>query len=1133
MSAPAPAPGHRLSPEDPWLGLDSYQEQDQYMFFGRRKEAEGLLRMIRSEVLTVLFGPAGTGKTSLLNAGVFPALRRDNYLPVRIRLDYLPGSQPPDRQVLTALEEAIGAHPLEREDLYAFAVAEEFSLWEYLHRKELWDARNQLHVPILFFDQFEEVFTLGRGHPATAPFLAELAAIIENHLPDAVRVPLEQGVKMPPCFEHQRYKVVLSLREDFVHRLDSLRPAMPSVMYNRFPLDRMNGEQAKEAVLGPGERIVNDPIAERIVRFVAAADAGQRRIARTDPTVSLKDLEVEPALLSLVCLEHNRRRVQQGASLITAEQIEDSQTGILNEFYERSCAGLSRDARIFIEERLLTESGFRNSAPVEEALRTGFSEADVDALVDRRLIRIEFRFGTRQMELIHDRLIKVVEESKNARCEQERRAAEEAAERNRLLKIQRSRRWTIGALLATVLVLGVATWVLYSLTQKSRRESSAHELATYAKLNLQVDQEKSLLWAIGAVEATVRRGEPAVPEALDALHRAVLASHIQTEGTFDLAKPVSAVAFSPDGNRIAIASGETAIIRDLVSAKTLTLVKHDRPITAVVFSPNGELLGTASKDESAKLWDARSGSLVLSLEPHKGTVTGLAFSLDGARLATSSWERTLTIWDLRSGTPLFTRSLEGRLNFLWTVAFSPDGKLLATGSDDGSFQLWDAQSYRLLSSVTGHREAVYSVAFSPDGSQLATASADKTAGIWQVSSGHLKTRLSGHESFVRGVAFSPDGDLIATASADNTARLWDSRTFEEKLTLSGHRGPVQGLSFRPGGKHIATASEDHTVRLWNVAPISGELSTIPENAGALAFSPDGTRFATASDDGTARIWDAISGSPRGLVNHEGLVLGLAFSPDGKRIATASMDGTVGLWDSLSDQQLSSLTVLRGTVLAVTFSPNGKLLATADGDNRVRLWNAATRKELRTLAGNTDLVSALAFSPNGKYLVAASNDKASWLWDCATGTVVRTFQGHTDAVTSVAFSMDGNLIATASADRTVKLWDLNGKELRTLPVSASMVAFTRGDLLATGGTDGTITLWEPSATIVLRLHGHRDAVTALAFSPNGGKLVSCGLDKTVQVYAMDSRDLLALARRRITRTLTPEECGAYRITCPVE
>lgn len=455
----------------PFAGLQSFGEADQAYFRGRDAESQELFRLVRREALTVVFGRSGLGKTSLLHAGLFPLLREALYLPVSIRLDFLPGD---------ALESRVKARigeALLREGIDAPPPGREETLWEYFHQARWWSRTNRLLTPVLVFDQFEEIFTLGRGDPRVAPLLTELADVIENQIPAAVRDRLARsGEELPFSYDRRRVHAVFSLREDFLAHLEDLRPRIPSIASSRFRLVQMTGTQARQAILEPAGGLVGEEVAEEILRFVAGN--GQEAGPEAAPA-SVEDLEIEPALLSLFCRELNERRLDQGLPALTSGLLHGARGQILTEFYERSLAGLPPAVWAFVEDRLLTASGFRHSEPLEEAVRRpGVMEEDLRLLVDRRVLRLEPRLGRLHVELIHDLLTRVVRESRDRRQVRQRR-----------------RRQLVGgaaAALGLIILLAVIGWT--ALRQRElKQRSQAHREQAEEVLNFMLfDLDKQL-----------------------------------------------------------------------------------------------------------------------------------------------------------------------------------------------------------------------------------------------------------------------------------------------------------------------------------------------------------------------------------------------------------------------------------------------------------------------------------------------------------------------------------------------------------------------------------------------------------------------------------------------------------------
>ena len=279
-----------------------------------------------------------------------------------------------------------------------------------------------------------------------------------------------------------------------------------------------------------------------------------------------------------------------------------------------------------------------------------------------------------------------------------------------------------------------------------------------------------------------------------------------------------------------------------------TLTGHENYVWGVAFSPDGKTIATASRDNTAKLWNLE-GELLETLTGHKRWINSIAFSPDGKMIATASGDNTVKLWDIQGK---LLETLKGHEKSVWGVAFSPDGKMIATASRDSTVKLWNLQG-KLLETIKGHEKSVWGVAFSPDGKMIATASRDSTVKLWNLQ-GKLLQTLKGHEDWVWDVAFSTDGKMIATASGDNTVKLWN---LQGKLlhTLTGHEKSVWGVAFSPDGNIIATASVDNTVKLWNrQGKLLQTLTGHEKSVRGVAFSPDGNIIATSSGDKTVKLW---------------------------------------------------------------------------------------------------------------------------------------------------------------------------------------------------------------------------------------------------------------------------------------
>jgi hypothetical protein len=437
MNAPHAVP-LQVDPDHPWPGLASYDESSQEFFNGRASEIDELVRRVLDEPMTVLFGKSGLGKSSLLMAGLFPKLRSHDLLPVYVRLQFRPNEPALIDQVKKAVVDELELHQVEHPP---FRDSE--SLWEYLHRSglELWSAMNRLVRPVLVFDQFEEVFTLGQTVPREVErFRRELADLAENRLPPAVAERLEKAAAINSSLDIQAmtYKIVVSLREDFLADLEGWRAAMPSLRRNRMRLLPMGPKQATAAILNDRTKHLVEPNqARRIVAFLSSGvSTGDSTTTGDAESGSVADGTVEPALLSLFCRGVNEQRIREGKKHFDDALLERGKEGIVADFYRDALADQLPATRKFIEEQLITEHGFRNSYSVVDARQHGYLPPKaLDDLVDRRLLRREHYHGTERVELTHDLLTRAVLEDRDRR----RQAERSEIERRRRLKTNRIR----------------------------------------------------------------------------------------------------------------------------------------------------------------------------------------------------------------------------------------------------------------------------------------------------------------------------------------------------------------------------------------------------------------------------------------------------------------------------------------------------------------------------------------------------------------------------------------------------------------------------------------------------------------------------------------------------------------------
>jgi WD40 repeat protein/energy-coupling factor transporter ATP-binding protein EcfA2 len=1121
----------------PYKGLDFFEEEDAELFFGRERLVEDLVSRVKESRTVFITGPSGSGKSSLVRAGLIHALKQGaikEFHSERWLFDTMKPGRDPLTELARVTSRLAGTTNAE-DEVRAKGLTDEtiFTRWCEIALKDGRDKR-----VVIFIDQFEEVFTQISKEEERSAFLGLL-----THAADV---------------ENGRVILLFAMRSDFVPNCAAY-PKLNALLNRQFvQIGAMQPEELVSAIAQPalrvGLRIDPDLIAQII-----------------------NDMKGEPGALPLMqfALKDLFDEGQSKGGMIALTLDAYLRHGGIQKSLERHADAAF--AKLGSNEQELARSIFsglievgrstqdtRRTALFDELIPADASTGDVEAIVqklaDARLITTDEAAGKDTVTISHEKLIdawpwlkKLVNENRDVIALQNQIAedAKEWAEHGRdasylysgarlanareqlkakklvlsgtanefvqagFSRQQRERNTRILSI-AGVVGLVIAGIILFSylsvtssnqLAEQSRKsESTQAALANTAQANAN---------AAGTAKAVAEKQEH-IARVGELAAQTIALREKQTL----LSLLIGVEAFKAEDN-----SRTRAGLLDNLNANPQIiqyLHGHSDIIVGVAFSPDGKVLASGGYDNTVILWDVQNRQPIdQPLKGHTGFVQSVAFSPDGKTLASSGDDGTVILWDVESRQ--IVDQLKGHSNTIRSVAFSPDGKILASGSFDRTIILWDVESRQPIGDpLTAHSAGVYSLAFSPDGSLLASGSIDETIILWDMQSRQpIGDPLAGHSDWVKTVIFSPDGKTLASGSQDSTIILWDVSTRQTIGTpLTGHLDQVRSLAFSPDGKILASGSYDHTIILWNMQtrqriglPLKGHSNLVH----GIAFSPDGNLLASGSDDTSIILWDMQPRLPIGqsLTGHSGGVQSVAFSPDNRLLASGSVDGSIILWDTRTRQQDGEpITGYPGRVRSIDFSPDGKMLAAGYFDGTILLWDVETRQSVsQPLRGHTLAITSLAFSPNGSFLASGSPDKTIILWDVKERQPIGDpLTGHTETVASLDFSPDGNMLASGSFDQTILLWDVQTRQTVGEPLvghsaGVNSVSFSPdGNMLASASYDNNLILWDVKSqqTIGGPLIRHTDKLLSVAFSPDGKTLASGGFDRTVILWDVRSQ-----------------------------
>lgn len=1157
-----------MTATSPYRGLAPFEDSDldALYFFGRERDTEIVVANLIASRLTVLYGPSGVGKSSLLRAAVAQRLRELPEAPVVVVFDRW-GDDP---------ETALAA---------ALAQAADLDLGSLRDVAERAQAVRDVY---LILDQTEEYFLY--HHVPTG---------VERELADVVTSPL-------------RVNAVLAVREDALASLDRFLGRMPALYGNVLRLERLDDAGARAAIVRPvgrfseltGEDLTIEEALVSAVIGEVGAGAIRPGIGGDGATNGQRNGSgIEAPYLQVVMQrvwEAERASGSAALRLHTLERLGGARR-IVSDHLERAVAGLTpaqRDLAASAFGHLVTPSGTKIAhAATDLAEYASVSvtalTAVLDLLVENRILR---RDELGRYEIFHDVLAAEVLDWRRSH------ETERAVQRERRAARRRQRRLGLVAgfaLLGVALALGLAIWALAERQNAEQQASAAraaeenasqqeaiarqaqkeaqHQAAAASQAQRTAQQEAASAKA-AEQEARAARAEAEQNARLaqDAERRAVEQARIarserdradaQAAAATDARnranqQAASATAARRDAEQSAVEAGvarskaqQAAVAASarerLATARALLAVDPESALAAALDSleldpdapaepvlreglsrsrvrdvlpggggevvsaipgadaitvqalrsgrattPGNDLV-TTTRSGVVRVFDAQLGTLRRTIRTEH-TVNSAALAPDHRTFAVGGPDGTVRLFSLTSGA--LVRSLD-HVGPVASLSFSGDGRYLASAGANETAKVWDATTGALVHRLA-HPRAVRFVTFSPDGTRVLTLSSDRFVRVYDLTTGRLAVRLD-QDATPTSATFSPDGARILTTGEDELPHVWDARSGRLVSELAGHTSDVLASAYSPSGALVATAGTDGTARVWEVetgrlvVPLIGHTSFVD----AVAFSPDGRRLLTASRDGTARLWNAATGAPQAqFLGHRGRLTSIGFGSDGRWAFTTSDDGTTRTWSTGDEPQLRTIASGPSAVTDIAASTNGELVAESRADGAVSVMTANGRPMLSV---ELDAPStSVALTEDGRRLLATDEDGTVAVWAVSTGSRLASFD-HGAPVTTGAFVPGGRAILTAGRDGIVRSWNLDTRAGRIVARESAPVADVAvspdGSLVATAvGNVAHVRPVDGGRVVVLA--GHRDAVTSVAFSSDGSRLVTASFDHDAALW----------------------------------
>lgn len=1129
---------NRVTEKNPFIGLRSYESDESILFFGRHEQTLELLQKLHKFHFLAVIGTSGSGKSSLVKAGLIPQLKA-GYL-VNEQSAWSISIMKPGDDPLFNLAETIAALP-GKEDNISIP-----SLSKKQIQEQGTDAildfisisGNDKTNFFLLVDQFEEIFRfsfqkkeierkdestdfvnilleLSRqkdinfyvGITMRSDFIGDCAQFYG--LPEAInkglylvprltRTQLELIVEAPIRLYNQN--IDSSLTDKVLNDLQLMQDELPLLQHvllrtwdyemnvdksgaldikdyeNVGGLQNALSKHADEVLQGMPDEELN--LTKKIFQALTAVDQNGRKIRRP---AHLSELAVITGADKATILKTVNRFIEGNKSFLITSKVEDKDDLLIDISHEsliRQWALLNS----WVDTEADSAKIFLRLIESEKL----YKEGNKNLLGGNELNQFwQWYFSFNPGPAWAKRYSETFDD-----CIDYLKKSEEAERKQKAVRL-RNRRILVTAVILVFITVSFFSLKVYSDYIKSRKQLALSYWTSSQALVKENNNLDALHLVAEAAEISTQKditrdlllnGENLLPAAC-------------LKNMFECSDIINSVAFSADGKLILAACGDgTVSITDKTSGEKIRDLRgSDAPVRSAKFSADGKLIVTGSADNTARIWNVNSGEL-MHVFKHSTSISDVSFSNNGKFIITACADSSAHIWDITQQ----TRVTSFKQNAAVTNAvFNHDDSKVLTAADDSTAHLWDVATGRSIYTFHHKSPLVTTAVFTADDKQILTANYDSAVYLWNAETGQLTDSVK-TASEITSVTLSADGKLILIGSWNNYAYLWNVPAHKFYNLPFKHTATVFGVAFSEDGKWFLTGDGDKIVRLWNIneasaEPLSFESDGIVSHA---VFSNDQKFVLACGFDSVARIWNVSDGKEVQRFSNDNRIVNAVFSPDGKWVLTSGADSAAKLWNVGTGRQEVSFKH-DNIVNSAVFNDNNSVLTTGD-DFIIKIW--AINGQLQKSFKFKGEVNNGVLSPDKKNILITSNSNNAYLLNAENGKVVREFP-HNESIRTAVFSHDGKWVLTASWDSTARMWDAatgkqNGPAMKHSSYLTGAVFSADGKWILTSGYDLTVRIWDVITKKQVSSFTFASPVNSAVFSSDGRSILTAGRDSKV-------------------------------------